>query len=327
MTSPARASRWPDFLIIGAPKAGTTALHAGLAQHPELVLSDPKETKYFMCGDAPPPLYRGPGDSHSRQEWIWRRQDYLDLFADIPDEVVCGESTPFYLYDADAQRRIAAAVPRVRLIIVVRDPVDRAYSNWMHLWVDGLEPIADVLQACMREEDRVAAGWAPFWRYIGLGRYGEQLMRLRGHFPDDRILVLRYRDLIDDPAATMDRVCTFLGIEPGIVASIPRDNMRPFVNDSPRTRNYGRTLRAGAKVGAMFPPEIWRRASRPILDSLHKQGEAHRPKLTAEQRRLLLEYFVDDIRLLAEQTGESYDDWLSDKARGGFSERASGASG
>ena len=117
----------------------------------------------------------------------------------------------------------------VKLIAVVRDPVDRAYSNWMHLWVDGLEPIPDVVEACEREADRIAAGWAPFWRYIGLGLYGEQLKRLRGHFPDDQILVLRYRDLIDDPAATMDRVCTFLGIEPGIVTSIPRDNTRPFV--------------------------------------------------------------------------------------------------
>ena len=83
----------------------------------------------------------------------------------------------------------------------------------------------------------------------------------------------------------------------------------------------------GAKVGSLFPPEVWRKASRPILDNLHEQGDAHRPKLTADQRRQLVEYFVEDIALLAEQTGDSYDDWLSDQARGGFSERASGASG
>jgi hypothetical protein len=326
--SPSPSSqRWPDFLIIGAPKAGTTALHAGLAQHPDLVLSDPKETKYFLCGDAPPPLYRGPGDAHSRQEWIWRRRDYLDLFAGVPDDVVCGESTPFYLFDADAQRRIAAAVPEAKLIAVVRDPVDRAYSNWMHLWVDGLEPLPDVVEACRREADRVAAGWAPFWRYIELGRYGEQIQRLKTHFPDRQILVLRYRDLVDDPATTMDRVCTFLGIKPGVVTSIPRDNTRPFVEDSARTRNYARTLRAGAKVGALLPPQMWRKASRPILDSLHRKGDTHRPKLTAEQRRQLVDYFADDIALLSRLTGDSYDDWLSDKARGGFSERAARASG
>src|SRR3982751_1900715 len=76
-----RGGRLPDFLLVGAPKAGTTALHAALAQHPELFLSEPKEPKYYLCGDSPPPAYRGPGDAHSNQEWIWQRQRYLDLFA------------------------------------------------------------------------------------------------------------------------------------------------------------------------------------------------------------------------------------------------------
>ena len=70
----------PDFLIIGAPKAGTTALHAALAQHPEVFVSNPKEPKYWLCDDAPPPAWRGPGDKHSQQEWIWRRGEYERLF-------------------------------------------------------------------------------------------------------------------------------------------------------------------------------------------------------------------------------------------------------
>ena len=61
---------------------------------------------------------------------------------------------------------------------MVRDPVDRAYSNWMHLWSDGLEPEADFVTAFGREDERVRAGWAPFWRYRELGRYGEQLAHL-----------------------------------------------------------------------------------------------------------------------------------------------------
>src|SRR5688572_30484977 len=107
MPTPARQSseRLPDFLIVGAPKAGTTALHAALAQHPSLYLSSVKEPKYFLCGDAPPPGYTGPGDAHSNQEWVWRRRRYKALFRDAPTDVLCGESTPFYLYSRDAQRR------------------------------------------------------------------------------------------------------------------------------------------------------------------------------------------------------------------------------
>jgi len=96
-----------------------------------------------MCWDAPPPSYRGPGDAHSNQEWIWRRADYAALFSNAPDELLRLESTPFYLYMPGAGRRIAEELPKAKLIVIVRDPIDRAYSNWMHLWVDGLEPISD----------------------------------------------------------------------------------------------------------------------------------------------------------------------------------------
>src|SRR3954463_271831 len=130
----------PDFLIIGAPKAGPTALHSALARPPEVHVSSPKEPKYWLCDDAPPPAWRGPGDAHSQQEWIWRRDEYDALFAGAPRGAVRGESTPFYLWSRGAHRRIGEQLPEVRLIAVVRDPVDRAYSNWMHLWCDGLEP-------------------------------------------------------------------------------------------------------------------------------------------------------------------------------------------
>ncbi|MCW2850463.1 MAG: sulfotransferase, partial [Nocardioides sp.] len=88
----------PDFIVIGAPKAGTTALHVALTQHPEVRMSQPKEPKYWLCDDAPPPAYGGPGDAHSQQEWLWRREDYERLFADPVEGVVQGESTPFYLW-------------------------------------------------------------------------------------------------------------------------------------------------------------------------------------------------------------------------------------
>ena len=88
-----RAPR-PDFLVIGAPKAGTTALHAALAQHPDVFVSDPKEPKYWLCDGAPPPAWCGPGDKHSQQEWIWRADHYFPLFEPAGEHQVRGESTP-----------------------------------------------------------------------------------------------------------------------------------------------------------------------------------------------------------------------------------------
>lgn len=316
--------RPPDFLLIGVPKAGTTAVHAALAQHPDLFMSPVKEPKYYLCGDAPPPAYRGPGDAHSQQEWIWRRDDYLAQFDRAPEGTLRGESTPFYLYSEHARRRIAEDNPKVRLVAVLRDPVDRAYSNWMHLWMDGLEPVPDLVQAVSLEQERIAAGWAPFWHYSGLGRYGEQLADLYRLFDREQILVLRYREIVDAPSATMAKVFDFLGVPDIDLESIPADNTRGFVGPGVRASVLGRVIRLGAYAGQFAPPEHWRRVSEPIVAQLHRGGAASRPRLTPEQRELLLAPHREDIALLEEVTGESFAHWLDVERDGGtFASRQS----
>ncbi|MBW9215520.1 sulfotransferase [Mumia sp. zg.B53] len=311
----------PDALLVGAPKAGTSALHAALALHPQVFSSRPKEPKYFMCADAPPPSYRGPGDAHSQQEWVWRREDYEALFAAAPGDAVRLESTPFYLYLRNARRRIAEELPDARLVAVVRDPVDRAYSNWMHLWSDGLEPVGDFVEAFAREDERVADGWAPFWHYRRLGLYGRQLEDLYRHVDADRILVLRYRDLVQEPAATLDRVCVFLGLEPGLVTHIPRDNSRPYAAPGAVHDLTARAMRAGARAGALVPPKVWRRASKPLVAAMHWRGDTTRPALAKDARAALVETYLDDIELLEKVTGQSFDDWRGTESLGSFAAR------
>jgi len=315
----------PDFFVIGAPKAGTTALHAALARHPQLFLSPVKEPKFYLCGERPPPRreHRGPGDAHSRHEWVWRRDRYEALFAGAPEGALRGESTPFYLSDVAALRRIRDDVPAARLVAVLRDPVDRAYSNWMHLWSDGLETEPDVVRAVAAEDARRAAGWAPFWHYARLGRYGEQLAALYELFPRGQVHLLRYRDLVDTPAEAVGAVCAFLGVDSGD-PPLPRpENTRAFAPDTPRTRRLARAVRAGAWAGQWLPPQVWRAAERRLLPALQRT-DAARPKLTPEQRTALLAHFEADIRLLQQVTGRDYSDWLRPAGRGSFADRRTG---
>jgi len=314
----------PDFVIVGAPKAGTTALHSALALHPEVFTTTPKEPKYWLCGDAPPPHWTGPGDAHSQQEWIWRRRDYEHLFRPAADQQVRGESTPFYLWSYPAHRRIAEHLPDVRLIAVVRDPIDRAYSNWMHLWSDGLEHERDFERAFARQAERIDAGWAPFWRYKDLGLYGRQLQHLYEYVDRERVLVVRYKDIVEDPAATVDTVCRFLGISESHVDSVPRDNSRSYAEPGWRTAVFGPMVRTGAWLGQFAPPELWRAASVPLIAQL-QAGGAHRPKLAADARARLLPHFTEDIALLGELTGEDFSLWLSEESRGSFTQRAAEA--
>jgi sulfotransferase family protein len=311
----------PDFLIVGAPKAGTTALHSALAQHPEVFMTRPKEPKFWLCDGAPPPAWRGPGDAHSQQEWIWRADEYAALFAPAAPGRIRGESTPFYLWSRGAHRRIAESLPDVRLIAVLRDPIDRAYSNWMHLWSDGLEPVADFATAFAREDERVRRGWAPFWRYRDLGRYGEQLAHLQRFVDPERILVLRYRDVVDAPVETVDRACRFLGIATGQVGTIPRDNSRSYVPPGWRPTLLGPVVRAGAHLGQFVPPQVWRRLEAPLVAQLSGRGEAVRPHLGPEERERLVPAFAEDVDLLSSLTGEDFSDWRSTQSRGSFAQR------
>ena len=112
---------------------------------------------------------------------------------------------------------------------MLRDPVERAHSNWAHLRAAGLEPEADFRTALEREPARIAAGWAHFWHYAAQGRYGGQLEHLFGLFPPDQVLLLRYRELRDEPVVTVDRVCRFLGVSAGVLTGVPRRHVRPDV--------------------------------------------------------------------------------------------------
>ncbi|WP_239308979.1 MULTISPECIES: sulfotransferase [unclassified Frankia] len=298
----------PNFLVIGVPKAGTTALHAALSRHPALFLPSVKEPKFFLS-EGPPPARGGPGDAQTYQEHVWRRTDYEALFDPAPPGVLCGESTPFYLYDLDAQNRIKRLLPKAKLIVLLRNPVDRAHSNWTHLWAAGLEPERDFVTACALEAQRREAGWAQFWHYVSLGRYGAQLAHLFGLFSREQVLVLRYRELRDAPTATLDTVCDFLGVTTGALGAVPSENVTPFVADTTVNAALRAILRTGGQIGHHFPAPVRRAAHIPFLAALQRK-KGGRPPLTPEQRAAVLPYFIADIALLEQVTGLSYADWL-----------------
>ncbi|ADP81038.1 sulfotransferase family protein [Pseudofrankia inefficax] len=299
----------PDFLVIGVPKAGTTALHAALSRHPGLFLPAVKEPKFFLS-EGPPPARGGPGDAQTYQEHVWRRADYEALFDPAAEDALLGEATPFYLYDLDAQNRIRRLLPKARLVVLLRNPVDRAHSNWTHLWAAGLEAERDFVRACALEEQRRAAGWAHFWHYVSQGRYGAQLAHLFSLFSRDQVLLLRYRELREEPVATLDKVCDFLGVATGQLGVVPSENVTPFVADTPVNAVLRALLRTGGQIGHHFPVPVRQVARGPLLTALQRQ-KGGRPALTPRQRAAVLPYFVEDIALLEEVTGLSYADWLT----------------
>ena len=295
----------PDFLLVGAPKAGTTALHVALASHPQLFLSPVKEPKFFLTDGAQPAGPGGPGDAQTFREYVWKREDYEGLFDGAPAGTLRGESTTLYLRDPAAHERIARLVPDARLVAVVRDPVDRAHSNWTHLRSAGLEPETDFLRACGLEQSRVERGWGPFWRYVELGRYGAQLDHLYSVFPREQVHVVLYRDLRREPVSTLDGICAFLGVDAGLVGSVPASN----VTAAPAAS--GLTDRLVTKAGPVLdrlPPAVRHPVTSRVRQRLQREQRTRCP-LTPDQRARLLPRYDDDVRLLERLTGLQLDHW------------------
>ena len=214
----------PNFLVIGAPKAGTTALHMALSQHPMLYMSAVKEPQFFLIDGMWPDACGDLDEALLYEEHARRRADYEALFDPAGLGMLCAESTPLYLYDRDAVFRIRSTIPAARLITIVRDPVERAHSNWAYLRSVGREPVDDFIRACDEEDRRIASGWASHYHYVRLGLYGAQFEYLFTHFPRDQVLVLNYQQLVDEPIRALDRICEFLRVEQGILSEISQEN-------------------------------------------------------------------------------------------------------
>lgn len=188
----------PSFVIGGAQKAGTTSLHWRLKSHPDVFIPDkPQEIHFF---DDARNFARG-------LSW------YEGLFAGWSGEAQVGQTSPRYLYDPEAPGRIHTALPQVRLIFLLRNPVDRAYSHYWHSVKLGYETLS-FEEALEREEERLASGGSSprDHSYADRGRYAEQLARYLALFPKRQVLVLTGPPSGDE---TEERVARFLSLDAG----------------------------------------------------------------------------------------------------------------
>lgn len=197
--------RLPDFVIAGAPRSGTTWLTSALERHPEVWLARPlrPEPKFFLVDD----LYAQGLEEYSRR---W--------FGDVPDGVAAGEKSTNYLESPVAADRMARDLPDVRLLFCLRDPVDRAVSNYRWSVTNGMES-QDFATALRLEEER-EAHVAPELRYarphayVSRGRYAELLRPWLRRFDREQVLVIRFEDLVEDSGSTLARVHAHLGVAP-----------------------------------------------------------------------------------------------------------------
>jgi sulfotransferase family protein len=283
----APAARLPSFLVIGAMKAGTTSLYHYLRDHPQVFMPETKEVNFF----------------NPRRNWRRGIGWYEAQFSDAPpDALAVGEASTSYTkypWIRGVPERISATLGDVRLIYVVREPVGRMRSQYLHNLATGQEwrPI----ERAFREE--------PMYRNIS--RYGFQLEQYEPFVMRDRILVLDARDLRDDRLATLRRVFAFLEVDP---AQVPSSVEREYLTSAGRQRKP-RALRAIRRIPkvrtmATFVPEPLKTMKKRLTSDLAPERlDLERATIPVELEQEIRASLRDDVRGLRPYLGPAFDGW------------------
>ena len=282
-------ARLPTFVIVGAQKCGTSTLAAWLRAHPEVFFSERKELHFFS----------------GEENWARGVDWYASHFEDAP---AVGEATPHYMNFPEAVDRMAAVLPEARLIVCVRDPVERAYSSYRHMFFRRASERRTFRRAI---EDELAeerglpepgrCDYAEL-RYLVQGRYLEQIEMLLGRFAREQVHVLLLDDMEADPRATFDAVCRFLGIAPGF---------RP--PEGWQVANAHRVLRPVALWRFMLRHRVFDRlpgpVSRFVALRVFRRDAAPADPIDPDLRARMADYFAVPNARLGEWLGRDLSAW------------------
>jgi hypothetical protein len=289
----------PSFVIIGAAKAGTTALYWYLSDHPQVFMSPVKETNYFAfgLGDDGKPLY---GDPDLHRFPVQTSAAYEELFSGAGEALAVGEASPIYLECPQSAARIREALPTARIICGLREPVDRAYSDYlMFLRTRGrrLDPDRDLT---------AASDWArPDSHWMQISRYHEALSRYFDLFPREQIHVFLFEDLRADSLGCVRDIYRSVGVYPGFAPDLETPHN---VGGMPSSRTLEKVFTSGS-VRKAVEPWIPQRAA-DVARRLRTKNLKKAPPLPKELKAELSRHFRDDIGKTSELIRRNLDHWL-----------------
>lgn len=293
---------WPTFFIVGGVKCGTTTLYALLKKHPQVFLPTLKEP-HFFANIIPPPAYKHllcSGDPGKYQQ-LYRKG------ASFP---AIGDASPSYLWDESSPARIHDVMPRAKIIILLRDPIARAYSHYLMNVLHGGEKLSfiEALRLDHAKKDN------RFWRdrlYVDLGMYCEQVRRYFNTFGRDQVLVLLFDDLRRDPAKLLQATARHIGVDPmPLDVSVASQAYNSYRKPKFRAAYRMATTGYAGRVLRNVLPE----SAREWLKSAPILYDGTKPPLDDESRRFLQEIYDPDVTrlegLLGRELPELRKSWL-----------------
>lgn len=286
--------RKPDFFIVGAARSGTSSLYNYLIQHPAVFMPDAKEPHFFYNNDEPGAPVLGEKDL----------SEYLELFKGVPDDTRAGEASTSYLYVANAAREIKQLQENAKIIMILRNPVDRAYSHYWTSVRDGVEPLS-FEEALEAEPERKRQNRWHGLLYVETGGYAEQVSRYLDVFGRERVQIHLFEDLSQNAEKVCGEVFSFLDVDPSQSIDVTR-----IYNRAGPVRNR---LLAQLLIPRGFKKPIKRVLPRPWRDGfgdrLRTANRKPVPEMDPKTRLRLQETFGDDILRLEGLIGRDLSRW------------------
>lgn len=305
---------WPNFLVIGAARSGTTTLHHYLRKHPQVFMPIVKEPGFFIF-DGEEPNYLGPRvETFFGHGLLNSAEEYGALFDNAQNADAVGEASALYLYFHDrTAERIHRYNPDTRLIAILRHPADRAFSNYMYLRMSEREPVETFEEALALESQRKMDGWYPFWFYREQGFYHTQLATFYQVFPRQQIKVFLFEDLKNRSAELLQELYGFLGVSPDYVPeTVSKHNNSGEVTNrfSKEALNFIDDPSHPLKRLTHRIPETIRKPVREKVRSLIKRQGVKEAAIAPETRQSLLDDYRDDILQTQDLIQRDLSAWL-----------------
>jgi hypothetical protein len=293
----------PTFLLAGVPKAGTSSLYMYLREHPEVFMPGQKELHFFTSSQLFDHI-GGPGDLAALKRVCRSLEDYQSHYRRVRQERAIGDASPSTFYYDDCIPLIKSTLgPDLKIVVSLRDPVSRAYSNYRHLVSEGRETLP-FYEALLAEDDRANARWSDFWLYRRQSTYAERLSRFQLEFGASNVVVIIYDDLRTQLHTTLRHLYQHLGVNPAYTPSNLGHVYNQAAFDRPRT--------------------VKGRARRTVALTAHRvRTRSYRERLTAtappiapdhRSRRFLHDRCREDIQQVEHILGRPLGFWLNDQS-------------
>jgi hypothetical protein len=309
----------PNFFIVGAVKSGTTSLYHYLQEHPDIYMCPIKEPHYFSKDIDPKKFnenykktiyidlkkyFNKPILVRKSIAFIERWEDYVKLFREAENEKVIGEASNGYLYSKVAAKNIRKRIPNAKIIIILRNPIERAFSHFIMDIRDGRQKEKDFSSAVLNDINSNIKGWGITNLYIELGLYSGQVKRWLNTFPKENIRIFLFDELKENPINLVINILKFLEVDDSVYINTERKYNIVSVPRFQRINNF-------------FTKSGIRNFFSNLLSDKMKQnirrfwfGNKSIVKLNNQARELLLPYFEDDIKKLERIIDRDLSGWF-----------------